>query len=289
MPRRSRLVVALCGIFTAAPGAFGQQQPPPPADAPQPQQPAPAAPPACRVPPSDRPGVPQGGYGANPNLAGEGAGGSAYPQGAGGGSMFQAQSAAMTVSNTAGPGGGIAAISVFAVPRPQPKLIKAHDLITIIIREESEVSSQGSSDLKRSADLGAQVDQFVKLNVANLAIENAITGPAPSIKLNGSRNFKGEATVDRTDSVIARITAEVVDVKPNGTLVIQARKKIKTDEEEQTLLASGICRVEDITPDNTVLSTQLFDLEFTKINKGQVRNSTKTGGLNKLLDFLNPF
>jgi flagellar L-ring protein precursor FlgH len=178
---------------------------------------------------------------------------------------------------------------VFAVPRPQPKLIKAHDLITIIIREESEVSSQGTSDIKRQTDIGAQADQFVKLNIANLAIENSITGPAPAVKLSGTRNSKGEATVDRTDSVIARITAEVVDVKPNGTLVVQARKKIKNDEEEQTLLASGICRVEDITPDNTVLSTQLFDLEFTKINKGQVRNGTKTGGLTKLLDFLNPF
>ena len=45
----------------------------------------------------------------------------------------------------------------------------------------------------------------------------------------------------------------------------------------------------DITPDNTVLSTQLFDLEFTKTNKGQVRNTTKTGLIHKLLDFVNPF
>ena len=106
---------------------------------------------------------------------------------------------------------------------------------------------------------------------------------------DAARNFKGEATVDRSDSVIARITAEVVDVKPNGTLVVQARKKIKTDEEEQTLLCSGICRAEDITPDNTVLSTQLFDLEFTKMNKGQVQNTTKTCLIHKLLDFVNPF
>jgi flagellar L-ring protein precursor FlgH len=264
-----------------------QQQPEQPQQptAAQPQQPG-TAPSMIRLPPRDRPGVPQGGYAANSNYTDGPAG---YAQGGPGGSMFQAQAASVAAAHNGGNGGGIAAISVFAVPRPQPKLIKAHDLITIIIREESEVSSQGTSDVKRSTDLGAQVNQFVKLNVKNLEIENAITGAAPSVNVTGSRNSKGEATVDRSDSVIARITAEVVDVKPNGTLVIQARKKIKTDEEEQTLLASGICRVEDITPDNTVLSTQLFDLEFTKVNKGQVRNGTKTGGLTKLLDFLNPF
>jgi flagellar L-ring protein precursor FlgH len=285
MPRLSAvLVTALCGIVVPA-SAFAQQQP----TAPQATQPQPESPP-IRLPMRDRPGVPQGGG----PMAGEpGNAGSMYPQQATGGSMFQAQATAIAVSNMGTPGGngntGISAISVFAVPKQQPKMIKAHDLLTIIIREESEVSSQGTSDLKRQSDLSAQADQFVKLNLANFAVEQGITGASPAIKLSGSRNFKGEATVDRTDSVIARITAEVLDVKPNGTLVVQARKKIKTDEEEQTLLLSGVCRVEDLTPDNTVLSTQLFDLEFTKINKGQVRNTTKTGGLHKLLDFLNPF
>ena len=117
----------------------------------------------------------------------------------------------------------------------------------------------------------------------------SVGGVAPTVSANASRNFKGEATVDRSDSVILRVTAEVLDVKPNGTLVLQARKRIKTDEEEQTIVCAGICRVEDITPDNTVLSTQLFDLEFTKMNKGQVRNTTKTGGIHKLLDWINPF
>jgi flagellar L-ring protein FlgH len=202
-----------------------------------------------------------------------------------GGSLLRA-----TMSASAEPvRGDLKSMSVFAVPEQQPKMIKKHDLVTIIIREESEVSSQGTADLKRESDIDAGVDAFIKLNVKNVAIEPGITGTPPRVTANASRNFKGEATVDRSDSVIARITAEVVDVKPNGTLVVQARKKIKTDEEEQTLLCSGICRVEDITPDNTVLSTQLFDLEFTKINKGQVRNTTRTGLIAKLLDFVNPF
>jgi len=180
-------------------------------------------------------------------------------------------------------------VSVFAVPPPEPKMIKKQDLITIIIREESEVSSQGTSDLKRQSDVNASINQFIKLNFANFALAPAVGPVAPNINLTGSRNFKGEATVDRTDSVIMRVTAKVIDVKPNGTLVLEARKKIKNDEEEQTLVCSGICRVEDLTPDNTVLSTQLYDLDFTKTNKGQVQTTTRTGLVHKLLDFINPF
>lgn len=184
---------------------------------------------------------------------------------------------------------GLKNVSVFSVPEQEAKTVKKHDLITIIIREESEVSSQGTSDLKRQSDIDAKVDAFARINFGNWALQPAIGSIPPEIKASGTRNFKGEATVDRTDSVVTRITGEVVDVKPNGTLVVQARKKIKTDEEEQVLLCSGICRVEDVTPDNTVLSTQLFDLEFSKMNKGQVRSTTKTGLIHKLLDFVNPF
>jgi flagellar L-ring protein precursor FlgH len=184
---------------------------------------------------------------------------------------------------------GIKNISVFAVAEPEPKTIQKHALVTIIVREESEVSAQGTTDIKRQSDIDASLSQFAKLNLKNLALEPGIGATGPSVTANATRNFKGEATVDRSDSVIMRVTAEVLDVKPNGTLVLQARKRIKTDEEEQTIVCAGICRVEDITADNTVLSTQLFDLEFTKVNKGQVRNSTKTGLVHKLLDLINPF
>ena len=81
-----------------------------------------------------------------------------------------------------------------------------------------------------------------------------------------------------------RVQAEVLDVKPNNTLALQARANITMDEEIQTMTLSGICRAEDITPDNTVLSTQLYDKLVTKTHKGAVRDTTKRGFLSRLLD-----
>jgi flagellar L-ring protein precursor FlgH len=203
-----------------------------------------------------------------------------------GGSLLRATLAAAPDANRA----TLAQVSPFAVPEPVPKTIKKHDLVTIIVREESENTHEGTSDLQKSADVEMAVEEWIKLNIGNVAIQGGAQGPnPPRIRLSGSRNFNGEATVERTDSVIGRITAEVVDVKPNGTMVLQARKRIKTDDEDQTFTCSGICRVEDITADNSILSTQLFDMEFTKQNKGQVRETTKKGWIPKLLDFVNPF
>ena len=108
-------------------------------------------------------------------------------------------------------------------------------------------------------------------------------------KSTGARNFKGDAQLKRADSYTGRITAQVIDVKPNGTLVLQADEHIKTDEEEQNVTLVGTCRVEDVTADNTVLSSQLFDLSLNKQHKGSVKDTTERGSLERLLDSINPF
>jgi flagellar L-ring protein precursor FlgH len=202
-----------------------------------------------------------------------------------GGSLLQATIAAQTDTGAA----KISDLSFFAVPEPEPKVVRKHDLVTIIVREESAFKSEGTSDLKRSADLDAKIEAFMRFSLDNFALKSNIGQTIPEWKMSAERNFKGEATVDRTDSLTARITAEVVDVKPNGTLVLQARKRIKTDEESQTFVLTGICRAEDVAADNTILSTQMYDLEFNKSHQGAVRDTTKRGLIGRLLDVINPF
>jgi len=203
-----------------------------------------------------------------------------------GGSLLRA-------SMMAGPDPGrarISQVSFMAVPEPEPKNLKKHDLVTIIVREETEYTSDGSTDLKKQADFEAKLEQWIKLKLSNAEIEGGGEGDTPpAIKFSGARNFKGEATVDRSDSLTTRIAAEVVDVKPNGTFAIQASKRIKHDEEETEYVLTGVCRAGDLSPDNTILSTNIHNLSIETTHKGAVRDTTKRGLVPKLLDFINPF
>lgn len=183
----------------------------------------------------------------------------------------------------------LAGISPTAVPDLRPKLLRKHDLLTIIIHEEGQNSSNGSSDLSKTADLDAKLNNFVELNIAKMRLTGVSPSIVPELNLAGKRDFKGTATVQRADIVTDRVQAEVVDIKPNNTLVLQARKRIKADEEFQEFIMTGICRAEDVTADNTVLSTQCFDLTIQKNNKGTVNTTTKKGFIPKLLDFIDPF
>ena len=180
-------------------------------------------------------------------------------------------------------------VNYFYVPEAKPKTLAKHDLVTIIISEQSQFSSDGSTDTKKDAGIDLKLEQFPKINIANFALENAIGGVTPQLKASANRDFKGEGTVDRKDTFTTRIQAEVVDVKNNGDLILQARSRVVTDEEERLLILSGRCRALDITPDNTVLSSQLYDKDLRVKNSGAVRDSTKRGWVPRLLDWANPF
>ena len=196
-----------------------------------------------------------------------------------GSSLMQAQLAA----------GGIGAADAgfFAVPEAEPTLLAKNDLVTVIVREESAAKSTGKIDVKKQASINAALDEYVAFNLRGLRLsgrpgDQAIRGAAQA-------QLKGDGNVDRRDSFVTRLTARVLDVKPNGTMVIEAKRRIVADDEEQTFILVGTCRVEDVTADNTVLSTQLYDLNLEKHTRGAVRDATKRGFIPRLLGRLNPF
>jgi flagellar L-ring protein precursor FlgH len=181
--------------------------------------------------------------------------------------------------------------SYYDVPEPKPKLLRKHDLVTILIRENSQFISNGTTDLNRTSDLDAVINSYVALgwHGGGLSLDGRVPETPIEFKGNGTRDFKGQADVNRADTFTGRITAEVLDVKPNGNLVVEATENIKTDDELQRVTLTGTCRVDDITADNTVMSNQLFDLSLDKQHKGAVKDTMKRGLIGRLLDFINPF
>ena len=176
-------------------------------------------------------------------------------------------------------------VSTVYIDPPEPTIIQKHDLITIIIDENISASSSQSLDTKKEYDTGASVSSIVdpwallelQLRQGNLANTDLIDAKA-------DREFKGDGDYDRTDRFSARITATVLDVKPNGTLVLEARKHVAKDDEIQTLVLAGVCRDQDVTNSNTVLSSQLANLTIVLENEGEIREAAKKGLLSQILD-----
>jgi flagellar L-ring protein precursor FlgH len=185
--------------------------------------------------------------------------------------------------------GALQQVSFTATAAPESRRFQLHDLVTIIVREETSAQSDGQSTQDKKYNLDSKLDSWMKLHWGNAPLKPVTLKTSPEIKTENERKLDSTGTFIRKDSFVGRLTAEVIDVKPNGTLVLSARKFVKTDDEEQTFELTGVCRVADLTADNSVLSTQLADLSVSQTHEGQVRDTTKRGWQSWLTDKINPW
>lgn len=184
------------------------------------------------------------------------------------------------------PSAPLRAMSMLFIDVPRPRRFDVHDPITIIIDETSSAESKQTLDTKKDYDLGADMTAFPDLlQLAELRLAEGDRSPIASLDLGSKQKFKGEGTAKRSDRFVARITAEVIDVKPNGNLVLEARKMVTSqDGESKTIVLSGFCRKEDITDANTVNSSQLADLRLIQTTEGEVSKSAEKGFIPRILE-----
>ena len=179
------------------------------------------------------------------------------------------------------------AYSLVAVRPPEPREILPQDLVTIIIRETSSVIKDQTLETRKRHSLDVEalrlqaLLQFIELRGPNSS-ETQVGNPA----LETENRFRSEGEYERNDDVTARVTARVLEVKPNGTVLLEARTSVQTDEEVQTITLSGYCRTEDIGESNVVQSSELYDLQLNVQHEGEVRKATKKGLIPNIFETL---
>lgn len=177
------------------------------------------------------------------------------------------------------------ATSLIAVRPPDPREYHENDLITIEISEISNIKREQSLDTEKKYQNDAAMATLTTIRQF-LELRSPLGGVNPSTTSVGESRakFEGDGEYARKENITARITARVLEVKPNGTLLIEARSSIDTDTEKQTILLSGLCRSEDVTARNTVNSSQLFDLSLNIQHEGQIKKAAEKGLIPRALE-----
>lgn len=180
-------------------------------------------------------------------------------------------------------------VSLYAIPAEEPRKFKVEDLITIIVRQQKKYEADAQAESKKKWNLMGKLSDWFSFNYHDkpgnkLGQEQFINGE-PGFKFNYDNNLKMDGQNDREDKFSTRITARIIDVKPNGNLVLEAHLEEQHDEEHATVTLTGICRSTDVTPDNTILSTQLADLRLVEKNRGAVRDATTRGWVPRILNY----
>lgn len=161
------------------------------------------------------------------------------------------------------------------------------DILTIIISEVASASKEAKTDTSRDSAVGAGIPNLLGLEKGIL--KSNFSDLANLIKANANSSFKGAGSTSRQENLKATITARVVDIHPNGNLMIEGRRNIKVNEEDQIIVLEGTVRSRDITPDNTVNSIYVADARISYSGRGIVSDNQSPGWLMNFFNKVWPF
>jgi flagellar L-ring protein FlgH len=148
-----------------------------------------------------------------------------------------------------------------------PKAYRLHDVISIVVTESLAASTDGQVKNTRASTASSGVTAlFGALKTGN-NLQNLLGASASS-----GLSAQGQSTTN--SSLTTTFGGEVVDVLPNGMLVVQATRQLTFSEQTQLIKLRGLVRPEDVTNQNQVLSTDMTDLELEVTGKGIVNDST---------------
>ena len=167
------------------------------------------------------------------------------------------------------------------------KASRTGDILTITVQENATAQNSQQRKDSRTSALQDAVGQFLFSAAASkLGTHN---GELPSINLSGSSSFNGGGQVNNSQTLSASAAVLVVDVLPNGNLVIEGVHLVTFAGETQYVVLHGLVRPDDIGSNNTILSTNIADARIEFYNQGSLTDMQNRGWLSKLYEKLRPF
>lgn len=173
--------------------------------------------------------------------------------------------------------------SIFADKRS----LNVGDILTIAISESSTANKNNATATERKSSLSAAITAFLYPAGATPLLTKS--GSLPAMAYNSDHIHNGTGTISDSETIVAQIAVRIIDVLPNGDLVIEGKRETSFSNENQTIILRGVVRPEDVASNNTVFSYNVADATIQIIGKGTVSDSQNKGWFDRIWDKINPF
>lgn len=147
------------------------------------------------------------------------------------------------------------------------------DIVTVVIEEDASAIQSANSDTSQSSEYSAEEG-------------GGILDFIPFFDFSYSDSETADGQTQRSGTLEADITTEVVKLQDNNNLKIRGKKRVKINGEIQTIILEGTIRPQDINFDNEVSSTRVSNANIEYEGKGVVGDKQKPGVLTRVFNFI---
>jgi flagellar L-ring protein precursor FlgH len=147
------------------------------------------------------------------------------------------------------------------------RAMRPHDLVSVVVSESLAASTDGTVKNSRASNANSAISGLIGTLHAGNALQNLVNQTSSS-------GLNAQGTSATNSSLSTTFGGQVIEVLPNGMLVIEAARQVEFSQQTQTIILRGLVRPEDISQQNQVLSTAISSLELEVRGKGIINDYT---------------
>jgi flagellar L-ring protein FlgH len=167
-----------------------------------------------------------------------------------------------------------------------PRAMKVGDVVTVKIAIKDKASLDNTSERSRDSKMNFNLDTNYNLKLPLLHGKG--TGTADSA-IDSKSSSKGEGAITRSESIELLVAAIVMDVLPNGNLIISGTQEVRVNFEMRVLTVQGIVRPRDISTENMVSYEKIAEARISYGGRGRLTEVQQPAWGQQLLDIIFPF
>lgn len=157
------------------------------------------------------------------------------------------------------------------------RAMRIDDIVTIMIDESAKAGSQSGTTTSKENSMGVEGSGG-----------SGALRLIPGLKLSGASkvDYDGKGGTSRQGSLVATISARVIKVLDNGTLVVEGSKEVEINNEKEIIRLTGMVRPQDVRKDNIIYSSSIADAQITYAGNGVASTARRPGVLARFFNWV---
>ncbi len=161
------------------------------------------------------------------------------------------------------------------------------DILTVKVNINDTAQFQDQTQLQRSTTEDTGISNFIGANTIGNAAKAVL--PGSILTANGNSQMNGTGTINRNDQLLTNVAAVVMQLLPNGNMVIEGKQEVRLNNEVRELIVAGVVRPEDIESDNTVELPKIAEARLAYGGRGTLTNIQTERWGQQVMDIALPF
>ena len=163
------------------------------------------------------------------------------------------------------------------------------DILTVVITINDQAQISNETTRARTNSDSANLTNFMGLESKLSTVLPQAVSPASLVNMGSATSNDGKGSIARQEQIDLRVAATIIQVLPNGNLVLEGKQQVNVNYDMRELDIRGVIRPQDVAADNTITYDQIAEARIEYGGKGTIGDVQQPRYGDQLFDILMPF